>query len=222
MLQILNNLQSLDEITFNQFKRQSKDITDLFPAHPQRVKAVGVRGGVKLVDETPIAWMFKIHSGTSNILYDAVLEFVGLEKTLEEFVKDKRLWKKDGSGVARNKLALEVFNNVDLRAFCSDPSDLYWGFHFIRSQPKFDAKYGDKQNISPDIRNPKRKGFFCKHLTLLFQNLSFFSGTFAKFLTKFYNKQIESFELAVKKRDSAIQGAAINLRKKEAEQEEKE
>lgn len=161
MLQILNNLQSLDEITFRQFKQKSKNITDLFPAHPQRVKAVGVRGGVKLVDETPIAWMFKIHSGTSNILYDAVLEFVGLEKTLEKFVKDKRLWKGDGSGINRSKLALEVFNNVDLRTFCSDPSDLYWGFHFIRSQSKFDAKYGDKQNISPDIRNPKRKGFFC-------------------------------------------------------------
>jgi hypothetical protein len=61
----------------------------------------------------------------------------------------------------------DIFNEMivkqNIQTSCSCPSALYFGYKFIGTQLDYQVKR-DKENRSPDIRNPDQKGTVCKHL----------------------------------------------------------
>jgi len=202
------------EATASDITRKQRSITRLFPTFPDRVKQVGVKGGLRLVETDPNRWHFKIHSGTEEGLwYDAILKFKDIPELLSNLVKDRRLWNKAKDHIDLRKLAKVFFKKADIQLSCSCPAFLYWGSDFILSKPKYDAKYGDPENRSPDIRNPKQYGAMCKHLQALFKTLPFYSTTVAQWLKQFYLKDIQRLEKESTGELSKIQKAAKGLRK---------
>ena len=118
---------------------------------------------------------------------------------IKKHVADTSLWKTDGSGIDHRKLADAIFRDVDMETSCSCPATLFWGQDFVRTQNK--AQYGDQEERSPKIRNPREKGALCKHGDLVFDVLPAYKSTFAKHLMNFFKKSIEAVEQQVRDGD---------------------
>lgn len=180
----------LNEINYNDFKVKQKTITKLFPKFPERKKAIYANGGIRLSEQFPEVWWFKVSSGTKQGLeYDVYLQFKNIPAVLKQFVPNKALWKKDQGSVNYNLLAPEVFNVVDFAMDCSCPADLYWGPEYQKTQKQ--AQFGDQENRPPVVRNPKQYGFVCKHQDDVLERLPFYTGDFARFLRTFYGDDIQ-------------------------------
>jgi len=220
----MNNLVNtiVQELKFAGVKRKQKTITNLFPTFHDRVKAVATKGGLRLVKEEPGLWHFKIHSGTkNNVWYDAYVQFTDIDQMLKRFVKNRHLWVRDKSKVDMRKLANKILYETQIKVYCSCPAFQYWGPAYILSLNKYDAKYSDKEKRPPRIRNPKRYGAVCKHLQGLLNALSFYEGTMASYLTKFYSEEIKKYEDEIKKEAAAFKvvGKELGVRKKKKESE---
>jgi len=190
--------QIIDEVTYSQLARRQSDIGRLFPTFKDRVRAVGGRGGVRLVDMKPQVWSFKVTSGTKpGVRYDVHFKFENLKPVVRESVGKLRNWKQDRSGVDLRKLAIDVMFNSDLKAFCSCPADLYYGGHYIRT--RMGAKYTRPERRPPNKRNPRQYGAYCKHVALVMEVLPMYSGTIASWLRRFYSRDIERAEAAVRR-----------------------
>ena len=61
MIDLINYI--LAEATIGAIQRKQKSITKLFPPFPDRVKAIGDKGGVRLRDTDAENWYFNVHSG---------------------------------------------------------------------------------------------------------------------------------------------------------------
>jgi len=186
--------EKLVEATASDIRRKHRSIKRLFPDFDVKTKGVEDRGGLRLVDQDAITWKFKIHSGTSDVWYDAYLHFRDPKSTLERFVKDRRFWVANKTKVDLRKLAKEFMNKVDIQLFCSCPAFTYWGPAYILSLDKYDAHYTRKEERPPSVRNPKRYGAVCKHLDRLLKVLPFYGSTLAKWLKDFYAKDIAKWE----------------------------
>lgn len=174
------------------------NVTDLFPQFPARVSAVAKRGGVQLQpDIKPDLWHFEIASGTTaGKKYDAYVHFSNLEDIVRDIAKGNPLvWNKAKTRIDNNKLAGEVLKNGNLQLKCTCAADTFYGFQYNRT--KRDSKYTEPETRSPDVRNPGKKGVFCKHLHLLAQTLPFYRSTMAAFLKKYYADMIIDIELEV-------------------------
>lgn len=114
-------------------------------------------------------------------------------------------------------LSVENYQNFALAAGVyvhNCPADLYWGKHYIRSQDKYKAKYGEPENRPPDIRNPRLLGAYCKHLQVLMKVLPFYRGTMSNFLKRNYSDVISREEKKVAKTTTAYKKAAAGLGKR--------
>jgi len=193
---VYNLLQQLLEATASQIRRKQQSIKRLFPDFGAKTKGVEDKGGLRLVDQSPTRWTFKVHSGTQDDLwYDNYLDFKLVKPTLEEMVKDRRLWVSDKSKVDLRKLAKQFMDKVDIQLYCSCPADLYWGGQYVRSLAKYDANAGNrKETRPPKERNPKQYGAVCKHLDRLLKVLPFYSGTAARWIKDFYGDDIKKWE----------------------------
>jgi len=216
---VFNRLfENLKEATASQLRRKHKSIKRLHPDFTSKTKGVENKGGLKLVDQSPTRWTFKIHSGTQDDLwYDDYLDFKGVKSTLEKMVKDRRLWVSDKSRVDLRKLAKQFMDKVDIKLYCSCPADLYYGGQYIRSKDKYDANAGDKETRAPKKRNPKQYGAVCKHLDRLLKVLPFYSGTAARWLKDFYGDDIAKWEDEARKEFGWMKQAAKALGKKREE-----
>jgi len=163
-------------------------------------------------------WHFKVHSGTKDGLkYDVYMKLKNPEEMIQKYVANKKLWKKDMSGVDHSKMAAEIFNDVDLEMDCSCPADLYWGPEYIKTQRK--AQYGDQENRPPKKRNPKQYGINCKHAQSVVTALPFYVVTLAGYLKKYYANEIKKVEDKVKGTTAQIKKGAEFLSKKQEEKE---
>ena len=182
--------KQLFELDYNGFKSKQKSVTRLFPKFPERKKAIYANGGIRLSEQFPELWWFKVASGTqAGVEYDVYLHFKNLLDTIKKFVGNKELWTKDGLRINFNALSPQVFNTVDMATSCSCPATKFWGPDYIRTQRQ--AQFGDQENRPPKVRNPKQYGALCKHGDDVFERLPFYTGDFAKFLKTFYSEEIQ-------------------------------
>ena len=228
MKELLEKMLRLDEIGYSGIQRKQRSITNLFPSFPDRVQAVANRGGVRLEDQRPSYWHFKLHSGTKNgVWYDGYIRFKDTGALLNKLVKDRRLWTQDKTSIDLRKLAKEFLYKADLQLECSCPSFLYYGFSYITSKAKYDAKFGDQEHRRPRIRNPRELGMICKHLHALLQAYPFYINDLASWLKDNWGREIENAEREAKKIASRFAAAGEELSKKkeevevEADEEEK-
>ena len=208
--EILENLKRIDEITYSRVLNKQRSITRLFPTFFQRVKAISANGGIRLVQQLPEVWKFKVVSGTQyGKSYDVYLRFKNVKEVIRKFIGNKKLWKKDGTGINLNLLAPEVFNKVDLEIDCTCPADSYWGSEYIKTQRQ--AQYGKQELRAPKIRNPKQYGIMCKHSHDVFQRLPFYTSTFASWLKSFYKKDIDEMVKEVLDKQKNTQISVDNI-----------
>jgi len=206
---------TLDEARLMDLQRKQRTISWLYPTFSDRVKNVQGMGGIRLKSVDDDNWDFKVHSGTKkHVWYDCVLHFVGIRKTLEKYVRDRRLWVKDKSRVDLRRLAEKFIAQVNVQTFCSCPNDLYGGFHHIRGLPRYDAKYTNPELRPPKVRNPRQYGAFCKHTAAVMKALPFYTQTVAKWLNNFYAKDIKEIEAAAIKEFGWARKAAAELKKR--------
>jgi hypothetical protein len=193
-------IENINEATFGDLKKKQKDITQLFPSFFDRVESVRLKGGVRMVKETKDYWEFQIHSGTKeDTWYTVRVWFKGIPEVLRYASKESGAWKSDQSGVNLSKISRQVFYNCDIKFRCFDPSDLYWGFQYVRSQPDVDAINPPPEDRYPIVRNPRLRGAYCKHVQLLLNLLPMYIGTFSKWLKKYYLSDISNAEKFAKK-----------------------
>ena len=213
---MLNHLlEKLLEARLMDLQRKQRTISWLFPTFTDRVKKVQDMGGIRLKSVDDDIWDFKVHSGTKKDLwYDCVLHFVGIRKTLEKYVRDRRIWVKDKSRVDLRRLAEKFISQVNVQTFCSCPADKYFGGHYIRGFPKYDAKYTNPEHRPPKKRNPKQYGCQCKHLQAIMKALPFYTQTVAKWLNNFYSGDIKEIEAAAIKEFGWAHRAAGELKKR--------
>ena len=195
-------LKQLNEISLSGVAKKQKDITKLFPTFHDRVKSVGNMGGVRLSSLKSNVWEFKIHSGTdSSKRYDVQFHIKDIVGLVQKHAANKELWTSDGMHVDLRKVAHAIFFDADVQTQCSCPSFVYHGFSYISSRPKYDLKYGKKENRPPNVRNPHQHGIICKHLTALLKVLPFYLTSIAKWLKKYYAKEIKAIQNQVRKEE---------------------
>jgi cytochrome c556 len=183
-------LDNLNELKYGGFLRKQRSVPKLFPTFYDRVIKVEHAGKIKLINQSLDLWTFRVPSATRpGFRYNVYVKFKNIEEILPKYVSDKHLWNEDKTDVDYKKVAAEVLNNLDLESDCTCAADLYWGPEYIKTQRH--AQYGDQENRPPKIRNPRQYGIVCKHGQVVFDALPMYTTTFAKFLQKFWSKEIE-------------------------------
>lgn len=189
-------LQELLEATLGQLKNKQRSITRLFPdffSNPDKVRGVISKGGVRLRNIEKDKWTFKVHSGTKeDVWYDVVVRWKDLEKSVEDLVSDRRNWTKNKKRADLKKIASKLFNEGDVELSCDCDAEKYWGPAYQLTQRH--AKYGEPEERSPDIRNPKQYGQYCKHIQVLMRTLPFYQTTIANWLGKEFKDLIQRTE----------------------------
>ncbi|MFX0206320.1 MAG: hypothetical protein ACFFDT_10050 [Candidatus Hodarchaeota archaeon] len=215
----------LEEATLSQIARKQKSITLRFPdffKNPIKVPGIIAKGGLRMTDMGKDVWNFKVHSGSEEgKWYEVNVRWKNIVPELQRAIKNRKNWNREKTKVDLKKIAAHVFKNTDVELLCSCPADLYYGGHYIRSQDKYRAKYGEPENRSPDIRNPKQYGAFCKHIQALFKALPWYKGTMANWIKREYGDAIKTEEDKVAKRAARYKeiGRALGRRKRESIEE---
>lgn len=192
---MIDLLQQLNEISISGIAKRQKDITKLFPTFFDRVQAVADKGGVRLNNLQKDLWQFRVHSGTDdNKWYEFNFHIKDIINLLNKYVSDKSLWTKDGQHADLRKVARAIFFDADVQIECSCPAAQFWGPNFTQSRPKYDAKYGRKENRPPKKRNPNEYGILCKHGNAVLKTLPFYITTIAKWLKENYADKIKEIQ----------------------------
>lgn len=192
---MIDLLQQLNEISISGIAKRQKDITKLFPTFFDRVQAVVDKGGVRLNNLQKDLWQFRVHSGTDdNKWYEFNFHIKDLVNLLNKYVPDKSLWTKDKQRADLRKVARAIFFDADVQIECSCPAAQFWGPNFTQSRPKYDAKYGRKENRPPKKRNPNEYGILCKHGNAVLKTLPFYITTIAKWLKENYADKIKEIQ----------------------------
>jgi hypothetical protein len=186
----------LIEATLGQLNTKQKSITRLFPdffSNPVKVKGVISKGGVRLSSIQKDIWTFSVHSGTEEGLqYDVVVRWKDIEKDVQKLVSDRRNWTKDKKRADLRKVAAKLFKDGNVELSCECPAQTYYGGDYLLTQKH--AKYGEPEDRSPDIRNPKKYGQYCKHVQVLMRTLPFYKTTIANWLGKEFKDLIQQAE----------------------------
>jgi hypothetical protein len=191
---MIDLLQQLNEISISGIAKRQKDITKLFPTFFDRVQAVVDKGGVRLNNLQKDLWQFRVHSGTDdNKWYEFNFHIKDLVNLLNKYVPDKSLWTKDKQRADLRKVARAIFFDADVQIECSCPAAQYY-HHYTQSRPKYDAKYGRKENRPPVKRNPNEYGILCKHGNAVLKTLPFYITTIAKWLKENYADKIKEIQ----------------------------
>ena len=191
----------INELTYRGLAKKQQTITKLFPTFHDRVGQVDSLGGVKLNDLKPNQWQFKVHSGTdSGVWYDVVMKFVDIGADIKKVMRSPEVWFTTGTHVDYNKLAKRLLYGSKLQWRCSCPAFKYWGSAFILSQPKYNAKYTNKETRPPDTRNPKKHGAVCKHLQAVLNKFLSYENTMTKYLRQFHRGKVNRYEKIIKAR----------------------
>jgi hypothetical protein len=206
----------INEIAYGDVLAKQRSITSLFPTFHDRVKKVANNGGVRLEDVDEEEWKFRVHSSDKNIWYQDMVRFKDIEDAIKHHVSNKKLWKKDGSGVDYRLLGTEVLYDCDMELYCSCPAFLYWGSAYILTKRL--AKYTEPEDRRPKIRNPREYGAMCKHLQLVFNVLPFYTNTMSKYIKAYYDSTVKSMEKEIQKRDAELKRGAEFLKRREEEQ----
>lgn len=213
----------LNELNYGGIMRKQASVDKLFPGRfRKRVRDLASVGGVTLVEQMPETWHFKVPSSNikdNGIKYDVYVRFRNLEEVIKKLAGDRRLWNKDKTNIDLRFLSAEILNKVDIETDCACPADLYWGPEYIKTQRT--AQYDHEENRPPDIRNPHQYGALCKHGELVFEVLPMYTGTFSKFLERYWMDVIEKTVKASTKDMSQFRAAAEELGRREREQKEK-
>lgn len=195
----------LTEITHAGLVTKQSDIEKLFPTFKQRVKAVGDKGGIRLVSTDKDLWNMKIHSGTEdNKWYEFKVEWHELGDKIKDAVTSKSILKKDKSGIDQRKLARKLLKEENIRILCTCPAFQYWGPAYILSKDKYDGKYGRKETRPPKERNPNEYGATCKHGQAFLRTLPFYATDMIKFLKEHWAKEIKAAEDSLKPEDTKV------------------
>jgi len=204
----------INELAYKDLTVKQRSIDRLFPEFKGRVEDVMNKGGMRFVGyEKGGLWKFKVGSGTApGKKYNVYVRFRDLDSLVYELAKDKRLWKRDLSGVDRRILAVEVLFQADLELYCSCPAFQYWGPAYILTRRR--AKYTDPETRPPRIRNPKEYGAYCKHLEAVMEVLPMYAPDMMKYLGMYYLDKIKKAEEEMKKVDKDVRKAAEFLRAK--------
>ena len=193
----------LFEVNYRDFVDFHKDVTKKFPLFPARVRAVKARGGATLDRTTTRMWIFKVASGTKpGVRYDVYVEFVGIPSVIRQFVKNKNNWIDEYLGVSMDSLANEVIQKSDLKIMCVCPADKFLGWQYIRTVQN--AKHSRPETRPPDRRNPERRGFLCKHASLVLDELPKYRTQMKRFLDEFYIDVISRAEIEVSKKRKEV------------------
>lgn len=208
----------LIEATLGQLNTKQKSITRLFPdffSNPVKVKGVIEKGGVRLSSIDRDKWTFKVHSGTEEGLwYDVVIRWKNVEKDVQKLVSDRRNWIKDKKRADLRKIATKLFKDGNVELSCDCPAQQFWGPAYQLTQKH--AKYGDQEDRSPDIRNPKNYGQYCKHVQVLMRTLPFYKTTIANWLGKEFKDLIQKAEGVAVQITKRYQAAGQALAKRSA------
>lgn len=74
----------------------------------------------------------------------------------------------------------DVIRNSDLRVKCNCPAYKFWGFKYISTE----AGYGlSVESRNPEIRNPDKRGYVCKHIYRALQVTPFMTNSIRTKLT---------------------------------------
>lgn len=178
--------KALLEYTFPNLRQKQRYVTDLFPTFPDRVRAVSRAGGLELMEISYKDDVFKFKcASVSNpgSYYIVRVHFFNPIYHIQNLIQtDSEVWA-DKETLDYELLAHKWLEDVSLKWDCSCPADTYWGFEYNRTQK--DAKYTRPENRPPKIRNPGQKGFGCKHLALVFNELG---GVFLKDVEKYLKR----------------------------------
>jgi hypothetical protein len=212
---LLEFINKICEYTFANVKNKNKSITNLFPTFTDRVRQVAANGGVKMKSMSPGLWTFTVASGTTpGKKYTVYAQFADMEESIRKAVQYKEVWSDDKTHVDYRYLASKILDIVDMKWYCTDPSDLYYGGQYIRTQR--DAEYQHDEDRPPRVRNPHQYGAGCKHLALVWQVLPMYVGTIANFLKKYYSSVVEEAEGALnRERDTMKQAAGALAQKRD-------
>jgi hypothetical protein len=168
----------------------------LWPEFPERVRSVAENGGVKLVSEEPGILHFKVSSGTkAGVKYDCTVSFEDIEDQIKMFTRDKKLWKRDGTGIDLRLLSTKLMHEGDIHVHCTCPAFQYWGMHYIAT--KYKSVYGHGENKRPGVRNPRERGLLCKHLELAIEVLPMYNATMARHIKTYYEDVVRDIEKGV-------------------------
>jgi hypothetical protein len=200
----------LNELKYNDWKKNQSSIKKLFPNFPARVQAVANAGGLgdKLAVQDPETWMFTVASATGKGEYAVWFHFKNIPEMLEKWVPVKTLWNKAGTYVDHNKLAQEVLYEVDMDSDCDCAADTYWGSEWVKTQ--MDAQYGDEQNIPPVVRNPHGYGIMCKHAHLVWQKLPIWLSNFSNHLKVYWKDEIADIVKRVLDSEKPTEAPEVN------------
>lgn len=211
-------MRSLIEATLSQINRKQKSITRLFPdffTNPIKVPGIISKGGLRMTGMERDKWNFKVHSGSEEgTWYEVNICWKNIVPELQRIVADKRNWNKAKTKVDLRKAAAQLFKKADIELLCECPADLYYGGHYIRSQDKYRAKYTDPETRSPDIRNPKQYGAYCKHIQALMKALPWYKTTMANWLKKEHSEVIRKAEEKASKEAEKYKAAAAALKRR--------
>lgn len=216
--------RELIEATLSQVARKQKSVTRLFPdffTNPVKVPGIISKGGLRMTGMEKDVWKFNVHSGSEEgKWYEVVLRWKNLVPAIQRGAQDRRNWTKPKGGERRvnlKKLAAYIFKKGDVEFDCECPADAFFGGDYIRSQPKYQAKYGDQENRPPDKRNPKQYGAHCKHIQALYKALPWYKTTMAQWLKKEYGSVIQKAEQKASAELTGFQQAAKALGKRKTE-----
>jgi hypothetical protein len=220
----MDYFRELIEATLAQVARKQKSITRLFPdffTNPEKLPGIIAKGGLRMTGMEKDTWKFNVHSGSEEgKWYEVVLRWKNIVPEIQRGIQDRRNWTKPKDGQRRvnlKKLAAYIFKKADIELDCECPADTYYGGDYIRTQPRYSAKYGDQENRPPDKRNPKQYGAHCKHIQALYKVLPWYKTTMAQWLKKEYNAVIQKAEKKASAELTGFQQAAKALGKRKTE-----
>ena len=219
MFRLLEKIESkLQEMKFEELKREQASIFKLFPSFQDRVRQVKNKGGAKMTREDATHWYFSVASAsTPGKTYEVTVEFTDLNKVLLAKIADLKNWRADKQGLNFNIFPRDVFFNTDLKLGSNSPGDLYWGQSYLRTQK--DVQAGAPEDRSPEIRNPEHAGLYGKHVAVVMEVMPFYISTFGQFLKKFYGKTINAEITKIMGERNKMTQAANALTQKKQEQE---
>lgn len=84
------------------------------------------------------------------------------------------------------KFISEFLLEGETKLYCPCKAFLYWGHAY--NLTKINSKYGEPENIPPDIRDKRRNNLVCKHLWLILMSYSEQINKFASGLLPYYRR----------------------------------
>ena len=124
--------------------------------------------------------------------YTAIIQFNPISPTL---IVDKK--------TNLNKLLKES----GIKIYCSCPAHTFWGFQYLAVRKGY-AAFGSLKVAYPKIRNPRLRGYSCKHIRAICMALPFWATSISKYLRKYWTENIEQ----MKKITDAIAEAAKHIK----------